>query len=850
MIFIPSKVIPRYGFIAVILSLGFVAVLGKALYTMTVRKGYWMAVAERYKRTNEPIPPTRGNILADNGELLASSLPEYRIYMDFMSWEKDSVRRVKDQHRRDSLLETKMDSICQGMRRVLPDVDPVRMRGLLLEGRRRESHNWLLYKKRVTYIQYCQLKELPLFRLSPNSGGFHVEEIKTRNNPYGRLAIRTIGDLYKGRGDSARTGLELSFDSVLRGKPGFGHRQKVLNRYLTIMDKPAEDGCDIQTTLNVAMQDICEKALSDKLCELEEEYGGCEFGVCILMEVATGDIKAITSLSKMEDGTFKEISPYAVSLLFEPGSVFKPMSFLVAMNDGFLHLDDAVDVQHGVKEMYGRKMRDANWRSGGNGVLTVPEILQKSSNVGVSTFIDRFYHNDPRRFVKGIYGIGTAEDLHIPLAEYKKPRIRMPEKDKSNWSNTALPWMSIGYETQIPPINTLNFYNGIANNGKLLRPRLVKAVLRDGEVVKEYPVTVLREQMAKPQAVHDIQYCLESVVSHGLGRLAGSRHFRVSGKTGTAQVWTKAGFSSKYLISFAGYFPSDKPEYSCIVCIHRSSPASGGTMCAPVFRRVAESVMAQRRVDDYSAARDTANNRLPVAASGNMVATTAVLGQLGVQYGGNVVAGEDGQYVWGVSSLNGNALTLMTTKAGAGVPDVRGYGLRDAVFRLEKLGLRVHIQGRGKVSGQSLSPGSTFKKGERIDLTLEVPEGVETEEADFVENRPQTAAAEETKADSTHKVRVVGGDTVHNAQKAAAQTDKKQRETAEASSATKKADKPSTPKKAPGSTVKKSAAVKSEDKKGNSAKGKKKPDKGDNSKKESSAKAGDPRQRNAAKRKP
>ncbi len=751
-----GKVMPRYGFVAALLVVGFVAVLVKAGYTMTVRKGYWMAVAERYKRANEPLPPTRGNILADNGELLASSLPEYKIFMDFMSWEKDSARLVKDQHRRDSILENSMDSICQGMRRVLSDVDPQQMRAHLMEGRRKKSHNWLLYKKRISYIQYRQLKELPLFRLSPNSGGFHTEEIKTRNNPYGRLAIRTIGDLYKGRGDSARTGLELSFDSILRGKPGFGHRQKVLNRYLTITDKPAENGCDIQTTLNVAMQDVCEKALSDKLNELETEYGGCEFGVCILMEVATGDIKAMTSLSKTADGTFKEISPYAVSLMFEPGSVFKPMSFLVAMNDGYLHIDDAVDVQHGVKEMYGRKMRDANWRSGGNGVLTVPQILQKSSNVGVSTFIDRFYHNDPRRFVKGIYSVGTAEDLQIPLAEYKKPRIRMPAPDKSNWSNTALPWMSIGYETQIPPINTLNFYNGIANNGKLLRPRLVKAVLRDGEVVKEYPVTVLREHMAKPEAVRDIQYCLESVVTQGLGRKAGSRHFRVSGKTGTAQVWTKAGFSSKYLISFAGYFPSDKPEYSCIVCIHRSSPASGGTMCAPVFRRVAETVMAQRRLDDFSGARDTANNHLPLVGAGNMAAAASVLEQLGVKFGGNVLPSEDGRAVWGVSTLGGNALTLMSNggKTEGEVPDVRGYGLRDALFRLEKLGLRVHVQGRGRVSTQSLKPGYRYRKGEEIDLMLGDPKEWEEELADTVAAKP-VLKPDSVKADSAARVHAV-----------------------------------------------------------------------------------------------
>ena len=438
------------------------------------------------------------------------------------------------------------------------------------------------------------------------------------------MATRTIGDLFKTSG-LPRTGLELKFDSVLRGKPGIAHRQKVLNRYLTIVDKPAEDGCDVMTTLNVGMQDICEKALSDKLTEIDANSG-----VCILMEVATGDIKAMTSLRRMDDGTYQEVNADAVKNLYEPGSVFKPMSFLVGMDDGYIHMTDIVDVGNGIKEMYGRKMRDANWRSGGSGVVTVPQILQKSLNVGVSTLIDRAYHDNPRKFVEGIYRIGVAEDLKIPIPGYARPNIRMPKEDGSNWSKTALPWMSIGYETQIPPITTVNFYNGIANNGKLLRPRLVKAIMRGDEVVKEFPVVVLREHMAKPEAVKNIQDCLESVVSVGLGKKAGSKYFHVSGKTGTAQIWTKNGFSAQYLVSFAGYFPSEHPQYSCIVCIQKGAPASGGGMCAPVFKRVAETVMAQRFSSDYSQARDSANCLIPVVSAGNVVAAQSVLERLGI----------------------------------------------------------------------------------------------------------------------------------------------------------------------------------------------------------------------------
>lgn len=707
------QVIKRYAFIASLLVLSCFAVLAKAVWTMTVKKNFWLDVSKRYVKENYTVNPTRGNILASGGEVLAASIPEYKIFMDFMSWEKDAKRRVKDQNRRDSILYHAIDSIAIGLHNIFPDIIPEEVKESMLEGRKKESNHWAIYNKRITYLQLCKVKKLPLFNLSSNSGGFHTEDIHTRVNPYGRMAIRTIGDLYKGK-DSARTGIELTFDSILRGKPGIAHRQKVLNRYLSIVDIPAENGSDVMTTLDVGMQDICEKALGDQLKEIDAISG-----VCILMEVATGDIKAMTSLRRLENGTYQEINADAVKNLYEPGSVFKPMSFLVGMDDGYIHMTDKVDVGCGIKEMYGRKMRDANWRGGGSGVVTVPQILQKSLNVGVSTLIDKYYHNNPQKFVEGIYRIGVAEDLKIPIPGYAKPRIRMPNPDGSNWSKTALPWMSIGYETQIPPISTLNFYNGIANNGKMLRPRLVKAILRDGKVEKEYPVEVLREQMAKPQAIKDIQECLQSVVAIGSGKKARSKFFNISGKTGTAQIWTKNGFSAQYLVSFAGYFPSEDPLYSCIVCIQKNAPASGGTHSAPVFKRVAETVMAQRRTNNYVTVCDSLHSRLPVVSAGNIAAANTVLDKLGITYTkGQAVDERD--LSWGISQTNENNLILeqCDEKKEGIVPDVKDYGLRDALFRLEKLGLKVKIQGIGVVRSQSIPAGEHFKQGDSIEIVL------------------------------------------------------------------------------------------------------------------------------------
>lgn len=715
----PQKEISnRYGCIAVFVVMAGVLVLWCAINLMTEQKDYWMQVAARFVKEDTQIPPTRGNILADGGEILASSLPEYRVYIDFQApKERTPEKQAKAQHACDSIFLSKVDSLCDGLHRLFPDADPKQVKPHLMKGFKKRSRHWLVYRNRITYIQYLQVKQLPLFNMRGRHGGFHAEVIKSRKNPYGRLAIATIGDLYKGYADSARRGIELSFDSVLRGIPGVAHREKVRNRYMSITEKPAVDGSDIMLTLNVQMQDIVEQALTAKLNEI-----GAREGLCILMEVATGDIKAISSMRRQPDGSYLETAPDAVSNLYEPGSVFKPMSFLVAFDDGYIHMNDVVDVQNGVKKMYGSVMRDANWRSGGSGVVTVPQILQKSLNVGVSTLIDRYYHDNPRKFVEGIYRIGVAEDLKIPLAEYRKPRIRMPKEDGSNWSHTALPWMSIGYETQVPPITTVNFYNGIANNGKLLRPRLVKAILRDGQVIKEFPVEVLREHMASPEAVKNIQDCLESVVSVGLGKKARSKYFLPAGKTGTAQIWAGGRFCAEYLISFAGYFPSRNPKYSCIVCFRKGAPAAGGTMCAPVFREVAEKVMAMRHTSDLTPLKDTCHVSNPQLSDGNLGATVRVLDDLGLAYHADGQVHSENM-VWGNAVNQDNHLSLnpFGDLPDNQMPDVSGYGARDALFLLESMGLRVNMQGYGYVVSQSRKPGEAFERGESVDLVLQLP---------------------------------------------------------------------------------------------------------------------------------
>ena len=380
------RVLARYKFIGFLFGFFGLVILLKAAYLMTVDRDYWLAVNAKFESEYKPLPATRGNILSADGQLLATSLPEYRIFLDPMSWERDSVKREKDQKRRDSILTHCMDSIVNGMHQIIPDLDPQALRRRIIEGRRKKKHNIALYsQKRVTHLQLLELKKLPLFRLSVGMGGFRYEEFRRRKNPYGHLAARTVGKL-RADNDSALSGLELAFDTELSGRPGVCHREKVSNRYIDVVDTTAEDGCDVVTTLNVSMQDLTEKVLGDQLRQLNARAG-----MCILMEVATGDVKAISSLSRLSDGSYAEIEPRAVTNMMEPGSVFKPMSFMVAMDDGKITMNSTYDTGSGVKDIYGRKMRDADWRKGGNGVMTVPEIIKRSSNVGVSGLIDRSY---------------------------------------------------------------------------------------------------------------------------------------------------------------------------------------------------------------------------------------------------------------------------------------------------------------------------------------------------------------------------------------------------------------------------------------------------------------------------
>ena len=712
----------RVTWICVIAALIMLAIVGKATYTATVQHDKWKAVGEVSVSDTIDLPPTRGNILSADGQLMASSLPDYKVYIDFLSGGvkvgKDSINwQLK--HEKDSILDANLDTICGGLAKICDKMSKEEYKAHLRKGMEKQSRYWEICPHTVlNFIQFNELIKLPVFnQKNRNKSGLVVVPRNNRNKPFGSLAKRTLGEMF-GAKDSARSGLELAYDSLLRGEPGKVHHKKVLSKYLNIIDKEPVDGYDLVSTIDVSMQDICESALREKLHELE-----ASMGVVVLMEVKTGDVKAIVNLQRYDDGEYYEARNYALAALMEPGSTFKTASIMVALDDGYIKVTDHVDTGNGICNMYGAKMKDHNWATrGGYGVIDVPHVLMFSSNIGVSKLVDGHYHNQPEKFVEGLRRVGIGTPLGLPFNGAADPIIRMPKKEGRywvNWSNTALAWMSIGYETQIPPISTVSFYNAIANGGKMVRPRFVKGLEKNGELVEEFPVEVIKSSICKPSTLEDIQKILYRVVNdkEGLGKRAGNPYFHVSGKTGTAQVSNGSGYKgglNEHLVSFCGYYPSEDPKYTCIVAIrHSYYVASGGGQAGVVFSKIAQRIYSKNVTTDLNRAKDSTAIFVPDVKAGNVISAQYVLNELGLKSQG-------GQgYEWGTASVGNRSVDFQQVKMTDNlVPNVVGMGARDAVYTIESRGMHVRMHGKGRVKSQSVAAGSKIVKGQTVVLEL------------------------------------------------------------------------------------------------------------------------------------
>lgn len=717
----------------VLCAFGFV-VTGTSLKTMLVERSYWEVVRDRFTKANIIDKAIRGNIYDCNNRLLVGSVPEYRLCMDFTVIDKDSLQRVKAQAWRDSAFLADLDSIVTGLHQIFPNYTEKYFRQRLTKGFQKKKNGWsILPHHLATFIEYKECKKLPLFRTSSYKGGFHGDEIMMRKKPYGSLASRTLGSLYRDSDRVAKNGIELMCDTILRGKDGIKHNIKVRNTRVDFSDKAAVHGHDIMTTIDVDIQDVAEKALLAQLRSFPNNGADAEMGVVIVMEAKTGDVKAIVNMGRDDAGNYSEIMNYSISECMEPGSTFKTASLMAALEDGKADTNTIYHTGCGRVMMHKRWMSDASWSTtGGYGSITVKKIIEKSSNVGVSLMIDEAYGNNPKSYIDALEREGAGIPLNLPLKGARDPIMKKNPNNKNVWWATTLPWMSIGYESLLPPISTCAFYNGIANNGKLVKPRFVKAEMKDGMVVREFPIEVLRERMCSDKTLQKVRGVLENVVSapRGTGRKARCQ-FKVAGKTGTAQIAAPGkGYHSgvmRYFVSFCGFFPYDNPQYTCFVGIRKYNlPASGGTHCAPVFAQVAQAVMAKGMNHRIPLeVRDSTSVLTPSIRNGNIKETQQVLNELHIAHhtvDTNYTNNKEKESLWCSSDTPNGKIRLLhipATKEGK-MPNVIGMGARDAVYALQNAGLKAKIKGTGRVCTQSISAGTAVKKGTTVNLILNI----------------------------------------------------------------------------------------------------------------------------------
>ena len=714
-----GNIFSRYFFITIVLGVVAILILGSA-FNIGIREGKeWKKVSERLQRPDYMVSPTRGNIFSDDDRIMATSTPEYSLYMDFRAegFAIDSFYNAKHNN---------VDSLAFYLSKKLRNMTKDEYKNHLLKGLKSKKRNYLIYKGRVSHSDLKEIKTFPFLRFHRNRSGFLTGEHMMRQKPFGLLASRTIGDIVN-EPDSlgltkGKMGLERQYDSLLRGVSGVSSVQRVAGSWTSVIEVEPVDGMDVRSTIDISIQDLVEKSLTDKLKEIDADVG-----VAIVMEVKTGEIKAITNMARTAPGRYSETLNHAVADVIEPGSTFKVASMMVAIEDGVVDAKTPVDVGNGTYMYAERRMTDHNNNRGGYGAINAEKAIWYSSNIGVAKLVLRGYERNPKKFVDGLHRVGMDADLNIEIPGAGKARLRWPG-DKY-WSRTSLPWMSFGYEVQIPPIQTLTFFNAIANNGKMVRPMFVKDIMKNGKSVKHFDTKVVIPEICSEKTLKIIQNMLYNVVNYkdptparrdGTGKPAKSDVITIAGKTGTAQIASRAGYgNSGHNVSFCGYFPYENPQYTCIVVISRPRVGlpSGGLMCGTVVKDIAEKIYSNKTILEMSKApSDSAKVLYPGIKNGDFAAIKNVTNELKIKT--NASGNIKSQYVVANEVGNGGISLKELPQVENLVPNVVGMGAKDAVFALESCGLRVSLTGNGRVVSQSIKNGSRVVQGQTVSITL------------------------------------------------------------------------------------------------------------------------------------
>lgn len=725
-----SQAITRYNIVGAAMLLFLLVIFIAVFNTIFVEGDKWRAIAKTLHRP-EPVQlnPVRGNIYSSDGTILAISAPHYRLYFDFRSQAIQNVPQDSLLHQLDSLATLIAERLST------PDrpLSAKDLRRRWQEGLKKGSRYWPVVVQDISYMDVKELYSMP--PLAPkelyNSNGRRTgrarsllsksisrEERSKRVNPYGSLAARTVGLVYgdkEGGLSRGKNGIELGYDSFLKGEVGEGVRIYNAGQYMTNTITEPIKGADVYMTLNMNMQSVVETALRDMLIKSNAENGSA-----VLMDVKTGQIRAITNLGRLSEGVYGETMNYAVSDLSEPGSTFKAVSLFVAMADGKCNPTDTVDVDNGMWRVGRHTMRD--WtvgKRGGFGRVTIANAFEQSSNVGVAKVIQQAYGSDPARFVELVRATGITDDFKLEIPGYAKARVRLPSDTSQYWSATTLPWMAHGYETNVPPIATLAFYNAIANGGRFVRPYFVSKVMRSGEVIQENTTTIIRDSIGSPHVIAQMQQMLRGVVTDGTAKSAQSHIVNISGKTGTAVI-SKGYRSREYQISFASFFPSEAPRYSLIVVIRK--PGAGytgaGRVCGEVAKTIAEGIIAMETPRSIDSLRGFEEVMPPSVQGGKYAETEASLQTLHIPIAAGTPQGAI--FVRGFTQEDGKiALTNTAPVLHGQVPDVRGIAASDAVYMLAKAGYKSRLIGYGTVKDQNVAPGTKLPVGSELLLRLE-----------------------------------------------------------------------------------------------------------------------------------
>lgn len=688
-------------FMFVILALIF---FGKLFALKGVAGEEWKAKAKSVERGENIVEANRGDILDEKGMKLATSVPNYRLYMDLMA---EGLTNKKFNENIDSL------SIC--LSKFFRDKSASEYKRELQLARQNKRRYHRINQRRISYLELKQVKTFPIFRDGTNSGGFIVEQYDTRQQPFGSLASRSIGKLYGESTKGGMIGLERAYDDILKGVDGTSTQKRISGRWVSEVVIPPIDGYDVVTTIDIAIQDVAEHSLRKQL-----EMHNADHGVVILMEVKTGAIKAIVNLHRRSKGLYiEDYYNYAIGESTEPGSTFKLATIIAALEDRKVKLSDTIDTGDGVYQFYDRVMRDTH--KGGYGKISVKEAFEKSSNVAMSKIIVDKYKDNPRRFVDRLYAMGLNSKLGVEILGEGEPIIKYP--GDNSWSGVTLPWMSIGYEVKMTPLQLLTFYNAVANNGKMVKPMFVKGYSKHGKMVQRFSPQVINPSIASMHTIEQARVLLEGVVENGTGRNIRNEKYTIAGKTGTAQVAKGSeGYKSggvEYQASFAGYFPADKPKYSCIVVV--AAPSNnvyyGNIVAGSVFKDIADRVYASNFgfMEEPVVDSKLAQGVYPYSKGGPKKELMEIMKTLKYP-----MMKQGDIYDWvSTTAVDSGVVFKPKTIVEGIMPSVRGMGAKDAISVLENIGLNVNIRGLGSVSGQSIAEGTPYKKGNTVFLTLE-----------------------------------------------------------------------------------------------------------------------------------